>query len=530
MPPAHVTSANLINLAVVVGYLLMIVGVGTYFALRRKSASQFMLADQSMPGWAVGLSMFGSYISSISFLGNPATTFKGNWMFAGFTLMTPIGLLVGTRVFMKFYRRGGAVSAYSHLEQRFGPWARTYAVFTFLILQMARMGTILFLLSQAVLPLLGGTSNDLWLARLIIVAVGLLVTLYTLFGGIEAVVWTGVIQAFVLILGPILCVTTLLWKMPGGLSRVVEIGAASDKFSLGLDVWSVAVPTFWLVVVNGLIEHLRNWGVDQSYIQRYLSATTEREASRSIWIAGLLYIPVAFFFFFMGTALFAFYQVAPDRLPAGIAPDAVFPHFITRELAVGLSGLVIAAIFAASMDSNLNSMATLTLIDGYKRYVRPAAGDRESLYVLWTSTVLWGAASVGWALFMTLKGTTTTLQFAADLSGLLAGGLLGLFLLGLLSTRVTGTIAAVSVTVGVLLITWLTLSRLQLNGQSVWPAAWARFRSPLHQMSAGAIGTIVIVALGLLLAALRGRDPSSRRDGANADATAGNDAILPARQ
>jgi solute:Na+ symporter, SSS family len=519
----HVTSANLINLAVVVGYLLMIVGVGTYFALRRKSASQFMLADQSMPGWAVGLSMFGSYISSISFLGNPATTFKGNWMFAGFTLMTPIGLLVGTRVFMKFYRRGGAVSAYSHLEKRFGPWARTYAVFTFLILQMARMGTILFLLSQAVLPLLGGTPNDVGRARLIIVAVGALITLYTLFGGIEAVVWTGVIQAFVLILGPILCVATLLWKMPGGLGRVIEIGASADKFSLGWNVFDVTIASFWLVVVNGLIEHLRNWGVDQSYIQRYLSATTEREASRSIWIAGLLYMPVAFFFFFMGTALFAFYQVAPDRLPAGIAPDAVFPHFITRELAVGLSGLVIAAIFAASMDSNLNSMATLTLVDGYKRYARPTAGDRESLYVLWTSTVLWGCASIGYALFMTLKGTTTTLQFAADVSGLLAGGLLGLFLLGLMSKRVTSGIAGFSVTVGVLLITWLTLSRLQLNGQPIWPAAWSRFRSPLHQMVAGAIGTVTIVVLGLLLAALRGGDPkpnSENREGASDGSTA----------
>ena len=496
-------TANLINLAVVVGYLLMIVGVGVYFALRRKNASQFMTADQTIPGWAVGLSMFGSYISSISFLGNPATTFKGNWMFAGFTLMTPIGLVVGTVVFMKFYRRRGEVSAYSHLESRFGPWARTYAVFTFLVLQMARMGTILYLLAQAVLPLMGGRPDDLWMARLIIVAVGVLVMFYTLFGGIEGVVWTGVIQAFVLILGPILCIATLLWKMPGGLERVIEIGAASDKFSLGADVWDVAIPTFWLVVINALMEHLRNWGVDQSYIQRYLSARSERDAARSIWIAGLLYMPVAFFFFFMGTALFAFYQAAPDRLPAGIAPDSVFPHFISHELAVGLSGLVIAAIFAASMDSNLNSMATLTLVDGYKRYLRPAAGDRESLIVLWTSTLFWGVASIGWGLFMTLKGTTTTLQFFANLSGLLAGGLLGLFLLGLLSKRATSGIAAVSVTAGVLLITWLTLSRLQLGGRAVWPAAWASWRSPLHEMAAGAIGTIFILALGMFLGALR---------------------------
>jgi SSS family solute:Na+ symporter len=251
------------------------------------------------------------------------------------------------------------------------------------------------------------------------------------------------------------------------------------------------------------MEHLRNWGVDQSYIQRYLSARSERDAARSIWIAGLLYMPVAFFFFFMGTALFAFYQAVPDHLPAGIAPDSVFPHFISHELAVGLSGLVIAAIFAASMDSNLNSMATLTLIDGYKRYLRPAAGDRESLIVLWISTLFWGVASIGWGLFMTLKGTTTTLQFFANLSGLLAGGLLGLFLLGLLSKRATSGIAAVSVTAGVLLITWLTLSRLQLGGRDVWPAAWAGWRSPLHEMAAGAIGTIFILSLGMFLAALR---------------------------
>ncbi|HEV2292784.1 MAG TPA: hypothetical protein VGR35_02960 [Tepidisphaeraceae bacterium] len=496
-------SANRINLAIVVGYLLMIVGVGTYFALRRKSASRFMLANQSMPGWAVGLSMFGSYISSISFLGNPATTFKGNWMFAAFTIMTPVGLFIGTTVFMRFYRRGATVSAYSHLEARFGPWARTYGVFTFLLLQMARMGTILYLLSQAVLPLLGGTSHDLWLARMIIVAVGVLITLYTLFGGIEAVVWTGVIQSFVLILGPILCVSTLLWKMPGGVARVIEIGAAGEKFSLGLNVWDIAVPTFWLVAINALTEHLRNWGVDQSYIQRYLSARTEREAARSIWLAGLLYMPVAFFFFFMGTALFAFYQVMPDRLPAGIAPDSVFPHFITHELAAGLSGLVIAAIFAASMDSNLNSMATLTLIDGYRRYVRPNAGDRESLYVLWSSTLLWGAASIGWGLFMTLKGTMTTLQFFADLSGLLAGGLLGLFLLGMMSKRVTSEIAAFSVTVGVLVIAWMTLSRLQLSGRDVWPVSWSAWRSPLHHMASGAVGTVIILALGLLLSIMR---------------------------
>jgi len=500
-----VTSTHYINLAVVIGYLLMIVGVGTYFAIRRKSANQFMLADQTMPGWAVGLSMFGSYISSISFLGNPATSFAGNWMWAGFTLATPIGLLVGTTFFMRFYRRSGAVSAYSHLESRFGPWARTYAVFTFLLLQMARMGTVLYLLSQAVVPLLGagGGADAAWTARAVIIVVGVLIMLYTLFGGIEAVVWTGVLQSFVLLLGPLIVIATLLLKMPGGAGEIVAAGTAHGKFGFGPYAWNLAVPIFWLVILNGILEHLRNWGIDQSYIQRYLAARSERDAARSIWLAGLLYMPVAFFFFFIGTALWAFYRALPARLPAGTAPDSVFPYFISHELAPGLSGLVIAAIFAASMDSNLNSMATLTLVDGYKRYLRPSAGDRESLRVLWASTVFWGVASIGYGLFMTLKGSTTTLQFTANLSGLLAGGILGLFLLALSSKRrVTSGIAAVAVMIGVLVITWMTLSRIKIGPRAVWPEAWAAWRSPWHEMTAGIVGTAVILGVAIALSML----------------------------
>jgi len=500
---------QLLNIAVVIGYLILIVGVGTYFALKKKDANQFMVAHQTMPGWAVGLSMFGSYISSISFLANPAQTFKGNWMFAAFTLITPIGLLVGTAVFMKFYRRSNTVSAYSHLEERFGPWARVYAVFTYLILQMARTGTILFLLSQATLPLLGGKADDVALARIIIIAVGLLITFYTLFGGIEAVVWTGVIQSVILVLGPIICLATLLWKMPGGWSEIMRISVANEKFSLAPYSLDLAIPTLWLVVLGALLEHLRNWGIDQSYIQRYISARSEKEAARSIWIAGLLYMPTAFVFWFIGTALFAYYSVMPARLPAGTPADAVFPHFIVFEVLPGLSGLVIAAIFAASMDSNLNSMATLSLLDGYKRYVKPQAGDRESLRVLWVATVFWGAMSIGWGLFLTLKGSTTTIQFTANIAGLLGGGVLGMFLLGLLGKRVTSWMAATSVGVGVLLISWVTISRLKIGDNAVWPAAWQAWRSPWHEMLAGPIGTVVIVALGLLLAALFSRSEAA---------------------
>ena len=495
---------QILNILVVVGYLVLIVGVGTYFALKKKDSNQFMVAHQTMPGWAVGLSMFGSYISSISFLANPAQTFAGNWMFAAFTLMTPVGLWIGASVFLKFYRRSHTVSAYSHLEQRFGPWARTYAVVAYLLLQMARTGTILFLLSQATLPLLGGHANDLGLTRIIIIAVGLLITFYTLFGGIEAVVWTGVLQSVILVIGPVICLATLILKMPGGLGEIMSVATAHDKFSMAPYTLDLAVPTFWLVIMGALLEHLRNWGIDQSYIQRYISARSEKEAARSIWIAGLLYIPTAFVFWFIGTALYSYYSVQPGLLPAGTPPDGVFPQFISFEIAPGLSGLVIAAIFAASMDSNLNSMATLTLLDGYKRYLRPDCSDRESLRVLWSSTVFWGLMSIGWGLFLTLKGATTTIQFTANIAGLVGGGVLGLFLLGLLGKRVTSWMAAVATTFGVLLITWMTVSRLKLGTTQVWPQGWEHLRSPWHEMLAGPIGTLAIILVGLLLGAVFG--------------------------
>jgi solute:Na+ symporter, SSS family len=176
------------------------------------------------------------------------------------------------------------------------------------------------------------------------------------------------------------------------------------------------------------------------------------------------------------------------------------------------------------MDSNLNSMATLTLVDGYKRYFRANTGDRESLRVLWASTIFWGVASIGYGLFMTLKGSTTTLQFTANLSGLLAGGILGLFLLALLSSRrVTSGIAAIAVSIGVLVITWMTLSRIKIGDRAVWPAAWSAWRSPWHEMTAGIVGTGVILGVGIALSLL-----VPRRD-QSLDMPASSAARLPGR-
>ena len=192
----------------------------------------------------------------------------------------------------------------------------------------------------------------------------------------------GVLQSAVLVAGTATCLLAVIGKTPGGVSEIVELGVANDKFSLGSFGPSLMMPTFWVIFAYGIAINLGNFGTDQGFIQRFITARSDREAAKSIWITAALFMPTSAVFFFIGTALYAFYTANPT-LVAGIdKPDEIFPHFIATELPAGVSGLVVAAIFAAAMDSNLNSMATLTLCDLYKRYWRPEAEDRESMRVL----------------------------------------------------------------------------------------------------------------------------------------------------
>ena len=366
--PSHLP---LFDIAVLVTYLVAVVGFGCWFALRSKSADEFMSAGRSMPGWAVGLSIFGSYVSSISFLANPGKSFDGNWNVFVFALSLPLAAWFSVKFFVPFYRRTGEVSAYEHLEARFGPWARTYGVVCFMLTQLARLGAILYLLALALQPLVGLD------VRAIIVISGIVVTIYPLFGGTEGVIWTGVVQAIVLMLGALVCVVLLLIGVEGGPNELVRVAAAEGKFDLGEFSLSVARSTFWVVLLNGMITNLQNFGIDQGYVQRYITAKTDRDADRSVWMGALCYIPLSAAFLFIGTALFVFYRQHPGWLAEGLKGDRVFPHFIGTQLPPGLMGLVLAAICSAAMDSNLNCCATLYLCDIHRRYLRPQAGNAE---------------------------------------------------------------------------------------------------------------------------------------------------------
>lgn len=482
MADAHLAH---VDLAVLVAYLAAVIGLGVWFARRQEGADDYMSASRSLPGWAVGLSMFGSYVSSISFLANPGKSYGGNWNAFVFSLATPIAAAAAVRWFVPFFRRSGEVSAYEHLEHRFGPWARTYAVACFLLYQMSRMGTVVLLLGMAVAPLTG------WSIPATIVCTGALMTIYTMAGGIKAVVWIGALQSLVLVAGTAACVLAVVWNVPGGVAEIARTGVEFDKFSLGSFSASLSMPTFWVILAYGLVINLSNFATDQSYVQRYITARDDREAAKSVWLTAALYVPTSAVFFFIGTGLFVLYREQPELLDGITKADKVFPHFIATQLPAGMAGLVVAAIFAASMDSNLNSMATLTLCDIYKRYFRPAAGERESLQVLRLSTLFWGVA--GTAMGLAMIRVESALDAWWQLAGMFSGGVVGLFLLGLM-TRANNAAGLIGTATGLIVIVWMMLPSFV----DVPPAV----RSPLDANLTIVVGTLVIFLVGLAVSKL----------------------------
>jgi len=498
---------------VLAGYFAGLGILGWRCARRTRDSGHFMDAGRAVPGWALALTLFGSFVSSISFLAQPGKSYAGNWNPFVFCFALPVAAVIGVRVFVPFFRRTGELSAYTHLERRFGPWARTYATVCFILLQLTRTGVVTYLLALALAPAFGvdpGTDRGALFATM--AGVGVVMTIFPLVGGTDAAIWTGVAQSLVLVLGIVVSLLTVLWRTPGGPAQVLQVAAEHGKFSLGSWDLSLAGPTVLVVFLYAFAENLRNFGINQTYVQLYGTARSDRDARACVWLGAALYIPLAAMTFLVGTALFAFYTAQPGLLPEGMRPDSVFPHFIHTQLPAGLRGLVIAGVCAAATDSGFNYIATLVQCDLYKRYVRPQAGEVESLRVLRLATLACGGATVTVAVAMTRVKQVLDAWWA--LAGIMAGGLLGLFLLGLLCRRAGSRAAAVGVVGGTLAILWMTLSLPSSAGtlQAVlpglrWPEALAAWRFPWHEFMIPVLGTAAVMGLGAMAALV----PACRR-------------------
>ena len=483
----------LIDLIIFLVYMSGIVLFGSLFYFRNKSPEQYTTGGGKLPSWIVGMSFFATYVSSISFLALPGNAYQSNWNAYVFSLSIPIATFFAVKFFVPLYRSLNSISAYNYLETRFGPWARTYASLCYILTQLMRTGSILYLLALPLNALFG------WSVGLIIVVTGASIIFYSMLGGIQAVIWTDAIQAIVLIVGAIVCIVIIMFQIPGGFATIVDIGIAENKFSLGSFGLSVSESTFWLMIIYGLFINLQNYGIDQNYVQRYMTTKSLKGAKTSAMLGSLMYIPVSLMFFFIGTALFAYYRASPGLLPQELmhldAADRVFPHFIVHELPVGVTGLLIASIFAAGMSTistSINGTATIVLTDYYKRYFQKNKSERSSMRVLYIASSVFGVLGVGVALAMI--GVKSALDTWWMLASIFSGGMLGLFLLGFMVKKAKKMSAAIGVTVGVLVIFWLSISPIWFTD-----GVWLRLKSPFHANLTIVIGTTVIFLVGFLV-------------------------------
>ncbi|MHA4811689.1 sodium:solute symporter family protein, partial [Flavitalea flava] len=466
-------SLPILDLSIIAVYLLGMIGVGAWFSRKNQDADQFTSAKGMIPGWAIGMSIYATFLSSNTFLGVPGKSFAGNWNGFVFSISMPLAAWVASKYFVSFYRTTGEVSAYTHLEHRFGPWARTYAVICFLLTQLARMGSIFFGIALSIQALTGYSMST------VMVVVGLCIIIYTVLGGIEAVIWTEVVQAVIKTFGALLIIYVIIKETHGGLSTIVEIAGRDHKFSLGGFAPDLKNSTFWVILLYGFFINLNNFGMDQNYVQRYHAARSSKEASRSLWLCVWLYVPASMLFFFIGSCLYSYCivnpevvavvkeQLARERLPSGATQeqirqmmttfipsdygDKVMPNFIVTHIPAGLSGLIIAAILSAAMStisSGMNASATVFSEDIYRRYFNKNASEKQKLRVLYIGTVGFGLA--GMAAGVAMKGSKGILDMWWELSGIFAAGMLGIFLLGIFSKRTKDHEAMLAATIGVL--------------------------------------------------------------------------------
>jgi len=460
----------------------------SFYKRSRKGVSAFTKAEGTIPAWVVGMSIFATFVSSISFLGLPGGSYAGNWNQMVFSFSIPIATLLAAKIFIPLYRNVGSVSAYQYLELKYGYWARCYATICYLLTQVCRVGSILLLLALPINAMFG------WDIGTIIIATGLLTLMFSLMGGISAVVWTDAIQGIILIVGAVVCALIITFGMPEGPSQVFSIAASDSKFSLGSFGTTLTQPTVWVVLLYGIFMNLQNYGIDQNYVQRYMTAKSTADAVKGTLFGSLLYIPVSAVFVYIGTALYSYYSANPDLLPSGTPADKVFPHFIVHGLPAGLTGLVIASLFSAgisTVSTSINSSATVVFTDFYQKLFHRRDDERKNIRILYMTSAAVGILGTGVGLaMMSIDGI---LDAWWKLASIFSGGMLGLFLLSLVCRNTSRTAAVIGVIVGLLVITYMSL-----------PV----FRSPVHTYLTVVFGTSAILTVGFLLTRLLTRTKS----------------------
>jgi len=500
---------NAVDVTVIILYFAVITGIGSWFATRRsQSTEQYFVAGRSYPGWLLGISLFGATISSISFVAYPADAFRTGYLRYIICITLPVAILIATRFFVPLFRRRRTVTVFEYLEYRFGPRTRAYGACVFILSQCFRVSLVQFLVALLLHKITG------WDVVVCILLGGVFTAYYTIAGGIRAVIWTDLFEAIVLVGGALLVLFVVVWKMPGGVGQIIAIGIADGKFLFNEMVDGELVPIPWgfslshktviMLLLVGLFQWLHEYCANQENVQKYCSAKSTREARRAMWLNCLFCVPTWGYFMFLGTAFYAFYKVFPeqtttDMLTGVRKAEEVLPYFVTTQLPRGAIGLVVAGVLGAatsSLGAALNSISAVAVTDIYKRHIKNDGDDQHYMRAARIVTFAASCIMIGGA-YLLFKADTLTLQdLWAEFQSIVAGGLLGLFMLGIFTIRGDGRAVGAGILFAVVFSALVSIA-----GLGWLPDAMSLFiKGRFETYYTGLIGNVVMFTLGYALA------------------------------
>ena len=479
-----------VDYIIVLVALIFFVLFGLSFSWKQKSTGHFFTASGTIPSWAVGLSILATLISSITFLAYPGAGFSSNWILLVQGLMVPVVLIFMLNFIVPFYRKVIGVSTYEYFEKRFGYIARLYTSLAFSMAHFSKMGTVFFLLALALSSMMG---VDIYT---VILVLGVVVIFYTMIGGIEAVIWLDVIQGIMLLAGGILCLGVMFAVAPP--IEMIEFAWKNDKIGFGPYDWDFTRLTFFVIALNGIFYAIQKYGTDQTIVQRYLTAKSHKEAVKAAFIGVLFCVPIWMLFMFVGSMLFSFYNVTDFALPEAIRADSVFPFFITTQLPIGVTGLILAGLVAAalsSLDSDLNSLSAVGVEDYYKRLF-PNKSDGHYLIVGRSIVVLCGIGALGIAAMYVEAEGETVLGIVFALYAIFSGGIAGLFLLGIFSKRANKQGLYIGIIVTVLFTAWAMLTSQPVGATEEPLLNLGSYNFTHHSYMLGVYTHFIIIGVG----------------------------------
>ncbi|MDR2673785.1 MAG: sodium/solute symporter [Opitutaceae bacterium] len=524
------------------------IAIGLFTGRRNKSTEQYFLAGKAFSGWVIGISFIGSIISSVTFLAIPADAFKTAWLRFIPNLAFPVITILAAFIFIPFYRRGTITSAYGYLAARFGSSISYYAAVIFLVSQLSKTSTIAYLLSILLESI---TGWDFVICLLVVTGVTII---YTVKGGVVAVIWTDVIQTFILLAAAFVCIGYVVHSLPGGFATLVSEASSWHKFAFNYDVQVAAdsaareaiqaglpadmpaaavrdaalplhgrllAPVPWgfmlgekTVLMMLLLGFFQFLGVitDQSTVQRWCAAKTAREARRSMFVLGFGCLPVWALFQFLGTSLFVYYIFNADRLACeallGLRKaEHILPHFITNSLPAGFVGVVIAGALAAAMSTlsaSINTSSMVFVDDIYKKFGGRGGGDPFYLRLGRISSFVAALVMIAGALFIRMLDAPTLTDLSQQIAAIIAGGVPGVFLAGMLTRRVNMTGAWAGLLASLLFVLWIKA------GDAGWLPDALRVRLLPHYLAIA--GNVIAIAIAWPVSMLA---PRGARDLAN---------------